>query len=125
VSDLKRLDYTEVKLIATIAGWLNEVLMMSFLKKQFFITGFPGFIASRLIKRLAAEGVRFILLVQPALLERAREEVEQIARETRAARADFQIVEGDITHDDLGMTTVELETARRETTNAVSPRRDL
>src|SRR5712691_1817489 len=90
--------------------------MMAFSDETIFITGFPGFIASRLIKRLAAERVRFILLVQPALRERAREEVEQIARETDAARADFQIVEGDITRDDLGMPSAEIETARRETT---------
>ena len=89
---------------------------MSFSDETIFITGFPGFIASRLIKRLAAERVRFILLVQPALLERAREEVAQIATETAAARADFQIAEGDITRDDLGMASAELETARRETT---------
>src|SRR6266571_6053588 len=89
---------------------------MTFSDETIFITGFPGFIASRLIKRLAAERVRFILLVQPALLERAREEVAQIANETGAARADFQIVEGDITREDLGMAGAELETARRETT---------
>ena len=65
---------------------------MTFSDETIFITGFPGFIASRLIKRLAAERVRFILLVQPALLERAREEVAQIANETGTARADFQIV---------------------------------
>ena len=90
--------------------------MMTFSNETIFITGFPGFIASRLIKRLAAEGVRFILLVQPVLLQRAREEVEQIASETGAARVNFQIVEGDITRDDLGMASVELEMARRETT---------
>ena len=89
---------------------------MSFSDETIFITGFPGFIASRLIKRLAAERVRFILLVQPALLERARDEVAQIASETGAARGNFQILEGDITRDGLGMAGAELETARRETT---------
>src|SRR5258708_13070752 len=89
---------------------------MPFSDETIFITGFPGFIASRLIKRLAAERVRFILLVQPALLERAQKEVAQIASETGAARADFQIARGDITRDGLGMTSAELETARRETT---------
>jgi nucleoside-diphosphate-sugar epimerase len=89
---------------------------MIFSDETIFITGFPGFIASRLIKRLAVEGVRFILLVQPSLLERARAEVEQIASETGAARDNFQIVEGDITSDDLGMAGAALETARRETT---------
>jgi nucleoside-diphosphate-sugar epimerase len=87
-----------------------------FADETIFLTGFPGFIASHLIKRLAVEGVRFILLVQPVLLQRAREEVEQIASETGAARDSFQIVEGDITQENLGMTGAELETARRETT---------
>src|SRR5712692_7218539 len=89
---------------------------MYFSDETIFISGFPGFIASRLIKRLAVEGVRFILLVQPALLQRAREEVEEIARETGAARDSFRFVEGDITQENLGMTGAELESARRETT---------
>jgi nucleoside-diphosphate-sugar epimerase len=89
---------------------------MTFSAETIFITGFPGFIASRLIKRLAAERGRFILLVQPALLQRAHKEVEHIANETGAARDNFQIVEGDITRADLGMAGAELETARRETT---------
>jgi nucleoside-diphosphate-sugar epimerase len=90
--------------------------MTPFSEETIFVTGFPGFIASRLIKRLAAERVRFMLLVQPALLARAREEVAQIASETGAARGNFQIVEGDITCDNLGLASAELQTARRETT---------
>jgi nucleoside-diphosphate-sugar epimerase len=90
--------------------------MTPFSDETIFITGFPGFIASRLLKRLAAEHVRFLLLVQPALLERAREEVVQIMSETGAARGNFQIVEGDITRANLGMASAELQTARRETT---------
>jgi nucleoside-diphosphate-sugar epimerase len=89
---------------------------MTFSNETIFLTGFPGFIASRLIRRLAAERGRFILLVQPALLQRAREEVEQIANETGTASDRFQIVEGDITQENLGMAGAELETARRETT---------
>ena len=89
---------------------------MNLSDETIFITGFPGFIASRLIKRLAAERVRFILLVQPALLKRAHEEIEEIASETGAARASFQIVEGDITQENLGIAKAELEMARRETT---------
>lgn len=81
-----------------------------------FITGFPGFIATRLLKRLAMEKSRFILLVQPALLQRARAEIAEIASETSAARESFQIVEGDITQENLGMASAELEAARRETT---------
>lgn len=87
---------------------------MSF-NETVFLTGFPGFIAGRLVKRLAREGTRFILLVQPALLARARDEVKQIAEETGAAVENFSIVEGDITKPDLGLAKNELERARAET----------
>jgi hypothetical protein len=43
-----------------------------------FLTGFPGFIAGRLIARLAREGGRFLLLVQPAFVERARVEIARL-----------------------------------------------
>jgi len=81
-----------------------------------FVTGFPGFIATRLVRRLAAEGARFILLSQPALLATARSEAAEIARETGADGERFRIVEGDITQPDLGLSAAELENARRETT---------
>jgi nucleoside-diphosphate-sugar epimerase len=82
-----------------------------------FITGFPGFIACRLVKRLAEEGARFILLTQAAFLTTAREEVAKIADETGVAVDNFRIVEGDITKFDLGISIAELENARRETTS--------
>jgi nucleoside-diphosphate-sugar epimerase len=81
-----------------------------------FITGFPGFIATRLVKRLAAEGAQFILLTQPAFLPTARAEVGEIATETGLDPGKFRIVEGDITQPDLGLSVAELENARRETT---------
>ncbi len=40
------------------------------LDETVFVTGFPGFIAGRLIERLARDGARFLLLVQPAFVER-------------------------------------------------------
>lgn len=81
-----------------------------------FITGFPGFLATRLVKRLATEGARFILLTQAAFLSTAKETAEQIARETGNAVANFRIVEGDITQPDLGLSPDELDRARQETT---------
>ena len=36
-------------------------------RETLFITGFPGFIANRLLERLARKDCDFILLVQPAL----------------------------------------------------------
>ncbi len=80
-----------------------------------FITGFPGFIAGRLVERLARDGARFTLLVQPALLKRAYEDVAQTAAETGAPAENFSIVEGDITKSNLGLTPTDLERARAET----------
>jgi nucleoside-diphosphate-sugar epimerase len=81
-----------------------------------FVTGFPGFIATRLVRRLAAEGAQFILLTQPAFLATARAEVAEIASDTGAEARKLRIVEGDITEPNLGLTAAELERARRETT---------
>jgi len=81
-----------------------------------FLTGFPGFIAGRLIQRLASEGARLLVLVQPALVERARQDIARIARETNVSENNFRILQGDITAENLGLSTAELETARTETT---------
>src|SRR5690242_7877184 len=89
---------------------------MSFSDETIFVTGFPGFIAERLVKRLAKLNARFILLVQPALLERARVDIALIAKETGAGIEKLSIVEGDITEADLGMSAADLDRARQETT---------
>lgn len=86
------------------------------LDETIFLTGFPGFIAGRLVKRLAMEGARFLLLVQPAFMERAREEAARIAAETDLTSAHFRLIEGDITQPDLGISPAELESAKQETT---------
>lgn len=80
-----------------------------------FLTGFPGFIAARLVKRLAQEGARFLLLVQPAFAARAAEEVLRIAAETGTPAESFRILEGDITQNDLGLSAMDVDIARSET----------
>ena len=85
------------------------------LNETIFVTGFPGFLATRLVKRLAGESARFILLTQPAFVTAAREAVQRIVSETEAPATDFHIVEGDITKPDLGLSPDELTHARRET----------
>ena len=85
-------------------------------RETFFITGFPGFIADRLLERLARKESRFILLVQPSWLDRARHEVDRIASLTGRSREDFSIAEGDITQPQLGLTPAALDLAQRETT---------
>ena len=79
-----------------------------------FLTGFPGFIAGRLLKRLAQDGQRFILLVQPALVEDALKEISDIARQTNRDLRDFQIAVGDITQPDLGLNPDDARIIREE-----------
>lgn len=85
-------------------------------KDTIFMTGFPGFIAGRLIHRLAAEGGRFLLLVQSSFLERANSELEALIAETGAPRSSFVVLEGDITAPNLGLTPRDWELAKSETT---------
>jgi thioester reductase-like protein len=80
-----------------------------------FITGFPGLIAGRLVERLAREGARFILLVQPSLAARAQQDIARIVAKTGADPGNFSIVEGDITQPDLGLSQEELGRARSQT----------
>ena len=81
-----------------------------------FLTGFPGFIATRLLRRLAAERCNFLLLVQPAFFELAKVEIERIAAETGKPDSDFVVLPGDITSPDLGLSPNDLEHARAKST---------
>jgi thioester reductase-like protein len=83
--------------------------------ETFFITGFPGFIADRLLERLARKARRFILLVQPSWLDRARHEIERISGLSGRSTDDFQIVQGDITQPSLGLSAADLELTRQQT----------
>jgi thioester reductase-like protein len=85
-------------------------------RETFFITGFPGFIANRLLERLARKDGDFILLVQPSLLGRAREEIARIAQLSGRDIADFKFVEGDISEPRLALSTADLELVQRQTT---------
>lgn len=85
-------------------------------RETFFITGFPGFIANRLLERLARKACDFILLVQPLLVARALEEIDRIAQLTGRSIADFQLVEGDISEPRLSLSAVDLELVQQQTT---------
>jgi thioester reductase-like protein len=86
-------------------------------RETYFITGFPGFIAERLIERLASSETQFFLLVQPHLVERAMKEIEEISVSTAVPLENFVIVEGDITQPQLGIPNADLETIQFETTD--------
>src|SRR6185503_7162423 len=93
-----------------------DISLLMLTKETIFLTGFPGFIASRLLRRLASEGGRFLLLVQPALAERAKEELKGVAVQTGKPVSDFAILLGDITQPHLGLSPSDLETARSQST---------
>jgi thioester reductase-like protein len=81
------------------------------LDETVFVTGFPGFIAVRLVERLAREGGQFLLLVQSSFASRARTELERIAHLTGVPLSRFRILEGDITRPDLGLSQDDLAVA--------------
>jgi len=82
-----------------------------------FLTGFPGFIAQRLVKRLAKPGTQFFLLVQESFVEKAMQELEEIAKETNTPLENFALVEGDITQKNLGVPETDLEIIRKDATD--------
>lgn len=86
-------------------------------RETFLITGFPGFIATRLVERLAKSETQFFLLVEPKFVERAMEEAQQIAEYTGTPLESFVIVEGDITRQNLGVEYDDLQTILAETTD--------
>lgn len=89
---------------------------MSF-SETIFLTGFPGFIAARLVKRLAAPDTQFFLLVQPQFVENAMQTVEKISAETGTPLENFALIEGDITVENLGMSEYDLAVIKDETTD--------
>ena len=89
---------------------------MSF-TRTIFLTGFPGFIAERLVTRMAKEEIQFFLLVQPEFVQKAVEAVKYISETTSTPIENFAIIEGDITKPDLGMDPDDAATVRYETTD--------
>jgi thioester reductase-like protein len=85
--------------------------------RTIFMTGFPGFIAGRLVERLATPEAQFYLLVQPAFVDAAKASIEQIASSSNTPIENFAIVEGDITKPDLGIESEDLDIIREEVTD--------
>jgi thioester reductase-like protein len=82
-----------------------------------FLTGFPGFIAERLVARLATADTQFFLLVQPQFIEKASRDIEEIAAKTQVPLENFALIEGDITRENLGISEEDLAAVLGETTD--------
>jgi thioester reductase-like protein len=80
-----------------------------------FFTGFPGFIGKRLIARLLADDaeLRIAALVEPSMVERARDSAATIPGGDRV-----EIIAGDIGERDLGLDSAQLDRLKAETTVA-------
>jgi len=85
--------------------------------KTIFLTGFPGFIAGRLLENLVKDADSFFLLVQKQFTQKAFELVNQISRERKIPIERFQIIEGDITKDNLGIQQEKLDIIKQEVTD--------
>ena len=85
--------------------------------RSVFITGFPGFIAGRLVERLATNDTQFFLLVQPQFVDAAMESVGRISRSRNVPLENFALVQGDVTKADLGIDVADLDSIRAETTD--------
>ncbi len=86
-------------------------------QETIFLTGFPGFIAERLVERLASVDRQQFLLVQPEFVSLAIEKVEQIAERTQVPPENFALIEGDISRSGLGMSAEDAELLRHEATH--------
>lgn len=86
-------------------------------QRTILVTGFPGFIAGRLVSKLAEPGVRLVLLAEPRFGARARSEAERIAQAKDLSAGDLEIVEGDITRGGLGLPPDALARLRAEVTD--------
>jgi thioester reductase-like protein len=70
-----------------------------------FVTGFPGFLGSELVKRILARrsGARVLCLVQPKFASLAARRADEIAAEAGAGPGAVTLVEGDVTRPGLGL----------------------
>ena len=82
-----------------------------------FLTGFPGFITEKLVRRLAKSDTQFFLLVQTQFIEKAIRDIEKISAETNTPLENFALIEGDITQKNLGISDKDWQTVTAETTD--------
>ncbi len=75
--------------------------------KTFFFTGYPGFLGTELIRTLlpAMPDVTAACLVQKKFMPQAQQSVQKLCQEKPTLAGRIQLIEGDITLPDLGITS--------------------
>lgn len=90
------------------------------MENGYFFTGFPGFISNQLIREVLRKNNgqgRVYVLVLPTMIERAEQEKNKIMSEYGLENNKFQLVEGDITQNSLGIRSDVFELIRPEITH--------
>ena len=78
------------------------------------ITGIPGFLGTRLVRRLLPRGERLFLLCERRFEAASRELAQGLVNEGAAAKDQLVVVGGDITENDLGLAAADKERVRGE-----------
>ncbi|WP_026905589.1 SDR family oxidoreductase [Paucisalibacillus globulus] len=88
---------------------------------SFFITGFPGFLASSLIKQMIHDHQKNIkhiyLLILPSQKSLAETTLEEIINQAGLTRKQFTIVIGDITKEGLGLELERMDPLKEQVTH--------
>lgn len=81
------------------------------------MTGFPGFVSSHLLERLAASAhmAHFVLLILPHERERALARLHTLQAQQPALKGKWELLEGDITKPRLGLTSARFDELRTHT----------
>jgi nucleoside-diphosphate-sugar epimerase len=84
-----------------------------------FFTGFPGFIAGNIIKKMASgdPALRFELLVHPSQTGKARAEVSRLVEMGYGPGSRFSLIPGDITQEGLGFDHSVLQRLKKDVTH--------
>ncbi len=98
---MSEIDEAEASLGAGPAEELDEAL----LDGDALMTGFPGFLASRLLREMLAyePAGTFFFLVEPRYRQKAVRRLEALERDFPEFEDGWEVVEGDITDDLLGL----------------------
>ncbi len=74
-------------------------------KRVVMVTGFPGFLAKRLLRQLgtAQPGNEYVLLVEERFQAKAEDDLRELESEVAALEGRWQVVVGDITDPQLGL----------------------
>lgn len=83
-----------------------------------FFTGFPGFIAGNIIRKMASgdPASRFELLVHPSQAGKARAEVSRLVEMGYGPGSRFSLIPGDITQEGLGFDRSVLQRLKKDVT---------